>query len=284
MMAQQVKINDTQQAYEDIRRIAATMEIGEQLNGELCPFCAGGDKGERSLNLERTKTVVKFRCHRDSCARKSIINLGSYEPQVLALPKPEKKKDPMEKMVVTALPFEIRARMRKDYHLLDWDFDTSAVKWIKNWKRLYLPIFAMASKRMTPMIGCVAKSIDGALPKNLTILNDPRAPCASFYESQGNNPYNTVMLVEDQLSAVKASRYVTSIALLGTYLPDSVVADLLSAGTQTIYIALDRDATETAIQIKREIGEIFKSVIVKHLPGDIKNMAPEETRIFMLGE
>ena len=83
----------------------------------------------------------------------------------------------------------------------------------------------------------------------------------------------SVILVEDCVSACNASRLIDSIALLGTTVKDSYLADILKY--DTIYVALDEDATTKALKIQRVLS-LVKDCIVVPLKKDIKYMGLDE--------
>lgn len=93
-----------------------------------------------------------------------------------------------------------------------------------------------------------------------------------------SNP--SILIVEDIPSAIKAQRYVQSVALLGSYI-SMEQAQLLRKITDTVYLALDEDATRTAVMLQKRYGFYFKNFIVLPLSNkDIKDMDDTELKQF----
>lgn len=89
-----------------------------------------------------------------------------------------------------------------------------------------------------------------------------------------------IIIVEDQLSAIRASDYLTSVALLGTHLNDERVQELRAAKTRPIYLALDNDAIGTAVKHVVKYKSLLPMQLVR-LSKDIKDMTHEEAdRLF----
>lgn len=89
-------------------------------------------------------------------------------------------------------------------------------------------------------------------------------------------------MVEDIPSAVRASRYVSSVALLGTSCTIEYAAEIKSFCTSVVW-ALDEDATEIAIKHHRKHGILFDSSEVLCLPKDFKDMDEEELETILAG-
>ena len=93
----------------------------------------------------------------------------------------------------------------------------------------------------------------------------------------GNNTA-AVFLVEDAASACSVSGIVTGAALLGTNLVDSYIRTITNY--EKVYVALDKDATSTALDIvKRLNGKVATKLVV--LPKDLKDMGKDERDDFI---
>ena len=87
----------------------------------------------------------------------------------------------------------------------------------------------------------------------------------------------TVLISEDAVSAIKASRYVNAVALLGTSLSDKQVL-YLKKWFKRVVLSLDKDATVTAIELKIKYQALFESWTTVILEKDIKDTDSEEFR------
>lgn len=88
----------------------------------------------------------------------------------------------------------------------------------------------------------------------------------------GGNSKRTVLMVEDQISALKyyGKTGERAVALLGTNLTMEAIAEVQLL-TDHLVIALDADATAKAFRLARKYGSAFKSCQVKILTKDIKD-------------
>lgn len=82
-------------------------------------------------------------------------------------------------------------------------------------------------------------------------------------------------MVEDQVSAKKVGRYAPCVALLGAWLSDAAIEELMEI-TDTLIIALDPDAYVHSLKFKQKYSLAFKNFIVKKLSKDPKDMTDEE--------
>ena len=112
---------------------------------------------------------------------------------------------------------------------------------------------------------------------------DDRSPKWYRYGSSGNaflcwNGNSAAVLVEDCSSACSVSNICTGLALLGTNLLSQHIETLQKF--QTVYVALDKDATDKAIDMVRTLSPYVstKLMVLKH---DLKNMKKDERDDFI---
>jgi hypothetical protein len=105
----------------------------------------------------------------------------------------------------------------------------------------------------------------------------PNAPVQSFYSHVYNLATDPLVLVEDQLSAIKlfsTGKY-NACALLGVPNDGSIgvdrVREISKIPCSEVIVALDADATENAFQFVRKYGMAFKKIRVAILSKDIKD-------------
>lgn len=84
-----------------------------------------------------------------------------------------------------------------------------------------------------------------------------------------------VIIVEDQLSALRASAYLTSVALLGTNLSEERVEEIRKVAKGQVYLALDNDAIQTAVKYVVKYRSVLPMRLLR-LDKDIKDMQQEE--------
>jgi hypothetical protein len=109
--------------------------------------------------------------------------------------------------------------------------------------------------------------------KSITYKSEA-GPLLSWYRK----PSDSVVLVEDQISAMRVAQDVEdveAVALLGTALNAEKIQEIQSQHSRVI-IALDADATRVAFQHARRWASAFESFRVVILTKDIKDCSPEE--------
>jgi hypothetical protein len=119
--------------------------------------------------------------------------------------------------------------------------------------------------------GYVVRKLDGQVgPKTLSFLDGNKG---AWYGCEGSSE---LVIVEDQLSALRASEYMNAVALLGVNMTDEVVRCIEKApGYTGIFLALDADAFPTAIKLAHRVRPKFKMKVMK-LKQDLKNMNEQE--------
>ena len=98
-------------------------------------------------------------------------------------------------------------------------------------------------------------------------------PMLSWYPGAGEKRRPGVVIVEDQLSAMKvATRGIDSVALLGTHMNHQMVREMQRYGQSPYLLALDEDATERAFKLARTWGMGFSNFRVVVLYQDLKDV------------
>lgn len=124
--------------------------------------------------------------------------------------------------------------------------------------------------------GASGRALDGAiLPKwRIYHVLSVFVFCVMAICDKKSQQPKRVLLVEDCASACSASTVADSIALLGTTFTE--VAQEAVKGYETVYVCLDRDASNKAIDIQRRLSYIVKDAQVRLLDRDLKYLEPEE--------
>jgi hypothetical protein len=106
----------------------------------------------------------------------------------------------------------------------------------------------------------------------------------AWYPHEDTGKRVPLVLVEDQISAVRLSKYVSAVALLGTGLTTESRHDILvgsSSGTlvSEVIVSLDDDATATGANIARNLGVMRPT---RHMPltGDVDIKDMTEAQFF----
>jgi hypothetical protein len=117
-------------------------------------------------------------------------------------------------------------------------------------------------------------------PKYYTVGNRPHAV---WYCSNSTNS-DAVVVVEDVLSAIKCSRYISSCAILNTHLSDSGVA-LLTKRHKEFIVFLDDDNAEVKrkqLEIQRRLSVFGNTHIIHSMGKDPKEHSDNELKALLL--
>lgn len=257
---------------QEIRNIGNTLAV-QEVQRIVCPFCGGGSTKETCFSIRRLEESIAYVCYRATCGSKGLLNVGATIDRPQPLP-PLMKPDVGSKMHFAPLEEKAKDILKQKFYLTDdemrgWMHVTSH-------GRVALPIYS--AKR--EVIGHVAKSFDKkVVPKNITMLNDANNPLASFYLHHRDR--HGLWIVEDQISAIRAHRYVNSCAILGSHIQESLITCIINNGFKHIVLALDKDAFAKSLVYQKKFNSLFESFKVTRLPKDLKNMSVTELETFM---
>lgn len=249
---------------------------GETRAGQLCPSCQGGSTREGTLSVSRRDGAVVWFCHRDSCNFKGTERgYSAGRTKTATLVSTSTTRGVAGRAILSeaeGLSEEARSYLNARYSL----DQSHLAKWRLGWdtesNRLCLPVLT----RTGDTAGVVLRSLSGQSPKTITHTDDD---AIAWYT---NPRQGGIIVVEDQLSAMRAADYMTAVALLGTHLNENRVAELRASKRSPIYLALDNDAIGTAIRHLIKYRSFLKVQLVR-LTKDIKDHTTEELDELMRG-
>lgn len=251
---------------------ALDLDVGSSAANTICPFCNGGLSNDKSFSVTRYANVLFYRCWRVKCGEKGIIpTIGNY---LNTNKKPVKTKE----YYGTSSPLndEDKAYLHNLWGLRDYELSSQAISKDDETADLVLPLYTVEGYDC----GHLLRRLDGRKPKTLTFWSKD-VPKVHF--PLRKELTKSVFVVEDIPSAIKASRYMSAAALCGTDVGVDV-SQHLSSVFNTIYLALDADATNKAIKYKNKYGLFFGNFFVVQLSkGDIKNLTDNDIDELMGG-
>lgn len=216
------------------------------LRHQQCPKCAeiGRDTSRDNMAVYKDGSTWCF-----SCGYRESAN-------VIALPEP--KTDINLPFLVDDLPTENQAYLER--YLTPEE--------IKTFKFKYAPAMGRHVYYVQDgnKIFYEARSVIKGKPKSLQFGEKP-------YHLLGNpaDGSDTIVLVEDILSAIVVGRYFSALPLFGSHLPPDWVSNLIKPGfPRRIVVWLDSDKTKEAIDIARSIS-MFKECLIIQTPQDPKD-------------
>jgi hypothetical protein len=260
-----------------ISDIAKGMTYDEQLTGQVCPFCDGGNAKEKSLSIKRIISGALYDCHRAGCGASGIANMNILDfSSGKDVAKKRKSPAVTDLLQYDELPEHIYKILTEKYRLTKAQIAYGGIKWIPKMKRVAFPI-----KRFVGYpVGIVARSFEeGVKPKSLTFLHTADAPVGAFYPNQrGSGEW---WVVEDQISALRISAYANAVAMCGAHLNEAVIADMKRHAVSRLIFAFDSDAFDKALQQRKRYEGLFDRISIRKPRCDPKDMPEEELREFV---
>jgi hypothetical protein len=265
--------------FSELKVIASKIPKGTTDNQILCPWCRGGEHGDKAFSVTiREDGVGLFMCHRVSCRKHGRIYLnGQIGLSVAQDARSQRKLN----------PYEGSSRLLNDDELKTleavYGFNRGDVKR----GRLFCDV---SSSRLGITIcgptgnirGVELRLFKSAIGKRKTWSHpEVDEPWLGWFS--GPNSQEPVVLVEDVLSALKVSRQFVAVSLMGSHLK---LDDLMEVCryTDQVVLCLDRDATSKAIDFKKRFMFICPQLRVVPLPGpDLKYLPDRDIRSLVLG-
>ena len=258
------------------------LKVGDSLNA-VCPFCEDAfiKQGRPthiwtphdSLSVTRVPEGLLYNCFRATCTGGGMI------PDVFRPERAEEK----PKFKAHDYMYSTRALTKKERMFLVQDYGLYLPEIHAN-GIVYSPerdcyIFPILNEE-GHVKGYLERNFKGRKPKTLNYWFED-VPKMHFPDSWDWSSTGSILLVEDTMSAIKASRYTHAASLLGTNLTTEVM-QILSKLTDSVVIALDEDASAKALKLKKKYSLLFLNFSVRLLSKDIKNMSTDELEEFFV--
>lgn len=267
--------------FETIRLTGGLLSHGESERG-LCPWCRGGSTGEKSFVITRDGNNLKYTCFRATCGNNSsgVLNLSGTPVKLSKYKKKPKSREythatrmlSVAARVMLFDKFGFTTRMLDEYRIKQ-DEDG----------RIVIPLFNRdgvqqgheVKKGLVDEAGPKAIAYHGHTSDGMAwYIGVPAYPMPQLHKAIPLEDFyvNSLVIVEDTYSAMKANAFMNSLALLGVGLNKEQAQSIAMKNFDTVYIALDADASSKAIQIVKRVRGIIPNVRVMLLKKDIKNM------------
>lgn len=259
-----------------IRDEYSTLAEGLSARG-VCPGCDGGSSREASLSVRRDDNLLLFKCHRAGCpvrgrvAPDGNVRIAEHDPG-------KSRRDGRERYDALRkgpLPKGVEAFFQAQYHLNTRHFSRGELRWTTDYSdeghgRVVMPV----RDSQGTLYGFTARKLDDQRgPKTLSFLDNSRG---SWYKCQEVAPWGErttdLLIVEDQLSAIKASDRINTVALLGTDMSDSFLNEVVDGNYDNVYLALDKDAYQKAIGLVLKHRHRIPNMTTMFLKQDLKDM------------
>ena len=251
--------------------MASTLPRGLSKAGELCPFCGGGSTSERSLSVTRDPGgALLYCCHRNSCQACGRIEDYGDNVKYTAGKPPKVFTKPTRALTEAQLRF-----FSSTYDIQPEEIGRAQFLYIPDLKSVWQPVFGPKGERR----GGVVRSYS---TKKIASYQELEGAWLAWYRKQSSGsitdgipPSECLVIVEDQLSALKVSRHYDCVALLGTYMGPEKLAEIIKytevAGVKhgsqepTVVLLLDADAYSTALGYWIKYSPHFGNFYVRNL-------------------
>lgn len=261
---------------EEIKQLGKELELDETLR-TVCLFCGGGSEREKSFAITRNTIGLLFYCHRASCRKQGIV--GS-----VGMAARRKNPDSVEDKKYKFTEYkgelsEVADSTYRDYlgkyGITKQECIEQGIRFAKAINRIYFPIYDYRGFQCGENLKAI--SIE---QKPKTLINrwtdEPL-----IHWPLGQKMAEVLVLVEDQISAIKTSKIVLSASLLGTNLKEEGLSLFRKIGITKIILMMDGDkagykATST---LNNMLSPFFK-VYTSYLPlgKDPKDLSLEDLR------
>lgn len=234
-----------------------------------CPFCDNNPSYSPSLSVTRVEGGLLYNCFRVQCQESGFI--GSLDARMKVKESEEDFEPfPLIKRTRTLNANEV-TMLCAEYQLTVEEVLDNGFKWLTDHNGLAMPLFTSTGNRY----GYCIKYFDGGKMKSCIHL-EHNAPKLHFPINKSTESSKTVIIVEDILSAIRVSRFGRGVALLGTNLTTEKAQVIKGLLPNKVVIALDPDAIQKAILLKKRYGMYFRSTEIAALTDDPKDMDHEQ--------
>lgn len=252
---------------------------GESRSGQVCPACKGGSSEETSLSVSRRDGLLLFNCFRSSCGFRGAIGISTAGGEKSSKSSSVRSRTCIPSMQLDQATAKLLA---SKYGISRETIRVAGLRWTgegtSNYaRRVSFPIFGPDSRER----GTSYRSYEGKQPKALIRFTSDDAVALSWYKFQRTS--RLLVLVEDQVSAMKIAPFYHSAALLGTNLAENKVDEILAQNPKydRIYLSLDSDAVYEAIKTQLYWRSRVPNLLVLGIQKDIKNMNDTEFKEYL---
>lgn len=222
-----------------LRSLASSLGNGEQ-GRFICPACGGGSSHEKSLVITAYSHHIVYHCFRAKCnVTGALATSGEVRTQAMPKAKPRPYGGPLIR-----IPIGVWEQVFAKYDISQAMLTEQGITFAPEINRIRFPIY----NYMGYVIGENLKGISSEQkPKSLVHkFND--VPLLHF--PYGQFWKGALVLVEDQVSAIKVSKVHLCASLMGTNLSDDGLKQLLRLGIKKVILMLDGDDAGLVASIK----------------------------------
>lgn len=271
---------------EIIKQEAISLPMGESMT-ITCPKCledfeiqgrpSNTWNPNKSCSISRNKKGLLYKCHRATCGLHGFTGSITFDKS------PSKRQfKPQEYTHSTVALSNTQMKwFDNKYGLFMSELLKNKFRFNPKRKSVVMPIFNANNFD----VGVVDRDFfNGRKPKAITYwFNDvPKVHFPAGWDNKVGREDYPLVIVEDIISAIKVSRFLPCVALLGSHLSDNVVQHIHKFFNKII-ISLDDDAINNSLKAKRKYGVLFEGFKIIHTPQDPKDMSIARLNTFYGG-
>lgn len=256
-----------------IKQAASTIGV-QQTRSITCPCCCTDWQEQNrphdwrpnaSMAVTRDQYCLKYHCFRATCARGSgVIPHISLDQPTRKEFKPNEYKD-----MLRPLSGGEKSYLHKRFEITEQQVQEQGIMFNPTRCTYIFPIRDIRGYT----VGYVDRDFTGT--RDLKAISYWFNDVPKLHFVLQGKIGGTCLVVEDIPSAIKAGKFVSTTALLGSHITDAQ-ASHLSRLFSTIVLALDEDAFLKAIKLQRRYRFYFADFQLLRLTKDIKNMTYNE--------
>lgn len=261
---------------EEIKQLGKELELDETLR-TVCLFCGGGSEKERSFAITRKESLLLYYCHRSSCGKRGVVG-GTCIYREKSTQDNFKDKQYKFREYKGELS-EVADSAYKDYlgkyGITKQECVEQGIRFAKDISRIYFPIYDYRGFQYGENLKAISTE-----QKPKTLINRwTDGPLIHW--PLGQKMEEVLVLVEDQISAIKTSKIVLSASLLGTNLKEEGLSLFRKIGITKIILMMDGDEAgyKATSKLNNMLSSFFK-VYTSYLPlgKDPKDLSLEDLR------
>lgn len=261
-----------------IQAIANELAPEQVARGMECPFC---HSDEKAFVVTRKQLSALYICHRAGCSRKGRVTVGaSDKPIGGSFYRRASGSNKLAEAInrLEPLPLSVVKFMFERYNLPPGKLNSYGVMWSPSLERVF---FSIRNQYGNEVGGVLRRLAPGTGPKTLTVMTVPEASPIAFYGAPSQSKGKVQLVVEDQLSAMRAAALVPTTALLGTNLNVVGMNAIRKLQPRKLVICLDADAFNKGLELQKRWRDCFEECVVVKPPCDLKDMTEDDLEQFI---
>lgn len=246
----------------------------------VCPICKGGRTEEKSFIAVVTSKGTFYKCYRASCGIQGYTDNFTVTP--VGMPVGGTKKPFTYETI--PLSEEWLKFFADKFELTKLDIEFAEWKYCPSEDRIVMPV----KNPLGLTLGVQARSYrSNVRTKSLNYKEVLTEPFISWFIRPSNPEKVPLFVMEDQVSALKMSRFVPSLALIGTEISLEKAAEI-SKYFRNIVLILDADAWHKSLKLKKKITSLFPEMVASNLcvqeKSDVKEIPLERLKSWLKEE